>query len=44
MWQRLMRKTFAPRRPPVFMEQWPLALVTTFLLVAGVVLAVQVFR
>ena len=37
MWRRLMRKSMAPRRPLLFLEQWPLALVTAILLVAGVV-------
>jgi hypothetical protein len=28
MWRRLRRKTFAPRRPAIFPEQWGLVLVT----------------
>lgn len=35
MWRRLMRRTFTPRRPPLFMEQWALALVTGGLLLLG---------
>lgn len=40
MWRRLRRRTFAPRRPAVFPEQWPLVLVTAVLLLAGLALAV----
>lgn len=36
MWRRLMRKTFAPRRPPLFMEQWAPALVTAAVIVGGI--------
>lgn len=32
-----MRKTFAPRRPLLFMEQWALALATVGLIVLGIV-------
>ncbi|MFL5819271.1 MAG: hypothetical protein ACJ76S_01110 [Solirubrobacteraceae bacterium] len=44
MWRRLMRRTFAPRRPPLFMEQWALALVTVVLLGAGIALAIGLLR
>jgi hypothetical protein len=44
MWRRLMRRTFAPRRPPLYMEQWPLALVTVVLLVVGVAFALAVVK
>jgi hypothetical protein len=44
MWRRLMRRTFAPRRPPLFMEQWAPALVTAALIAGGVVLAVYLLR
>lgn len=44
MWRRLMRKTFAPRRPLLFMEQWALALVTAALLLGGVALAFAIAR
>ena len=44
MWRRLMRRTFAPRRPPLFMEQWALALVTAVLLAGGIALALGLFR
>ena len=44
MWRRLMRRTFAPRRPPLFMEQWALALVTAVALVAGIALALGLLR
>jgi hypothetical protein len=39
-----MRRTFAPRRPPLFMEQWPLALVTFALLAAGILAALGAWR
>ncbi|HEU4658802.1 MAG TPA: hypothetical protein VFR97_14835 [Capillimicrobium sp.] len=39
MWRRLRRRTFAPRRPAVFPEQWPLVAVTALALAAGIVLA-----
>jgi hypothetical protein len=39
MWRRLRRRTFAPRRPAVFPEQWGLVLLT-FLAVAGGIAAV----
>jgi hypothetical protein len=38
MWKRLRRRTFAPRRPAVFPEQWGLALVTLLALAGGVAL------
>ena len=44
MWRRLMRRTFAPRRPPLFMEQWALALVTVVALAAGIALALGLLR
>jgi hypothetical protein len=37
MWSRLRRRSLAPRRPLLFREQIPLAIVTVGLLVAGVV-------
>jgi hypothetical protein len=40
MWRRLMRRSFDPRRPPVYMEQWPLALVCAVVIVASVVVVV----
>ena len=39
MWSRLRRRSMAPRRPMLFREQIPLAIVTVGLLVAGVVFA-----
>jgi hypothetical protein len=36
MWRRLRRKTFAPRRPIVFPEQWGLVLVTAAAIVGGI--------
>ena len=44
MWRRLMRRTFAPLRPPLFMEQWALALVTAVLLAAGIALVLGAWR
>jgi hypothetical protein len=35
-----MRRSMAPRRPVLFEEQWPLALVTGLLLLGGVGAAV----
>jgi hypothetical protein len=40
MWNRVKRRTFAPRRPAVFPEQWGLVIVTAIVLVAGVALVV----
>ena len=36
MWRRLRRRTFAPRRPVLFPEQYGLALVTVVVIVAGI--------
>lgn len=36
MWRRLRRKTFAPRRPAVFPEQWGLLLVTLLAIGGGI--------
>jgi hypothetical protein len=36
MWRRLSRRTLAPRRPVLFMEQWALALLTAAALVVGI--------
>jgi hypothetical protein len=35
MWKRLRRRTFAPRRPVVFPDQWGLVLVTAIVVVGG---------
>jgi hypothetical protein len=42
MWKRVRRRSFAPRRPAVFPEQWGLVLVTALVVLGGaaVVLAV----
>jgi hypothetical protein len=40
MWRRFRRKTFAPRRPVVFPEQWGLVLVTALVLGGSVALVV----
>jgi hypothetical protein len=36
MWRRLRRRTFAPRRPAVFPEQWGLVLVTALAIAGGI--------
>ncbi len=40
MWKRFRRRSFAPRRPAVFPEQWGLVLVTTLAVVGGLALIV----
>jgi hypothetical protein len=42
MWQRLRRRTFGPRRPAVFPEQWGLVLVTALCVALGVAAIVLV--
>lgn len=42
MWSRFRRRTFAPRRPAVFGEQWPLVVVTTVVIVASVAVVIWV--
>jgi len=42
MWRRVRRRTFAPRRPAVFPEQWGLVLVTALVIVFGIVVVVLV--
>ena len=42
MWRRLRRKTFAPRRPAVFPEQWGLVLVTAGVIAGGVYLTIRI--
>ena len=42
MWKRYRRKTFAPRRPAVFPEQWGLILVTFLCIAMGVAAVVLV--
>lgn len=42
MWRRLRRRTFAPRRPVVFPEQWGLALVTCLAIALGIAFVVLV--
>jgi hypothetical protein len=38
MWKRVRRKTFGPRRPAVFPEQWGLVLVTVLVILGSVAL------
>jgi hypothetical protein len=40
MWNRVKRRTFAPRRPAIFPEQWGLVIVTAIVLLGGVALVV----
>jgi hypothetical protein len=42
MWRRLRRRTFAPRRPVVFPEQWGLVLVTALAIAGGIAAVVWV--
>jgi hypothetical protein len=42
MWRRLRRRTFAPRRPVVFPEQWGLVLATALAIAGGVAAVVWV--
>jgi len=42
MWKRHRRRTFAPRRPAVFPEQWGLILVTSLVVALGVAAVVLV--
>ena len=36
MWKRFRRRSFGPRRPAVFPEQWPLVAVTLLALAIGI--------
>ncbi|HEV2754366.1 MAG TPA: hypothetical protein VG318_01140 [Actinomycetota bacterium] len=36
LWKRFRRRSFAPRRPAVFPEQWPLVAVTLLALAIGI--------
>jgi hypothetical protein len=38
MWRRLRRRTMAPRRPVLYPDQWPLAVVTAVVLVGSIAL------
>ncbi len=40
MWKRFRRRSFAPRRPAVFPEQWGLVLVTALAVVVGIAVVV----
>jgi hypothetical protein len=42
MWNRLRGRTFAPRRPAVFPDQWGLVLVTAIVVVGGLGVVVYV--
>jgi hypothetical protein len=40
MWKRSRRRTFAPRRPAVFPDQWGLVLVTAIAIAGGIAAAI----
>jgi hypothetical protein len=40
LWKRFRRRSFGPRRPAVFEEQWPLVVVTLLVLAFGVAVVV----
>jgi len=40
MWSRLRRRSFAPNRPAVFPEQWPLLAVSLAAIVLGLAVVV----
>jgi hypothetical protein len=42
MWKRVRRKSFAPRRPAVFPEQWGLILVVGLAVALGLVAVILV--
>jgi hypothetical protein len=42
VWKRFRRRSFGPRRPVLFPEQWPLAILTILTLVASIVLVLYV--
>jgi hypothetical protein len=43
MWRRFRRRSFGPRRPAVFPEQWGLVLVTVLVLLLGIAAVVAAF-
>lgn len=42
MWKRFRRRSFAPRRPAVFPEQWPLVVLTGIVVLMGILAVVYV--
>jgi hypothetical protein len=44
MWRRVRRRSFAPRRPILFAEQWPLAALTAIALIGGIVAVIVAYR
>jgi hypothetical protein len=44
MWRRFRRRSLAPRRPVLFMEQWALAALTAVALVIGIAAVVWAVR
>ena len=44
MWRKLRRKTFAPRRPVLFPEQYALAALTAVVLVGSIVIVILALK
>ena len=44
MWRKLRRKTFAPRRPALFPEQYALAALTAVVLVGSIVIVILALK
>ncbi len=42
LWKRFRRRSFGPRRPAVFPEQWPLVVVTLLVIAGSIALVVAV--
>ena len=42
MWKRFRRRSFAPRRPAVFPEQWALVVLTAVVVIMGVAACIYV--
>ena len=42
LWKRFRRRSFGPRRPAVFPEQWPLVAVTLLVVAGSIALVVAV--
>jgi hypothetical protein len=44
MWRKLRRKTFAPRRPLLFPEQYALAVLTAVVLLGSIVIVILALK
>jgi hypothetical protein len=42
LWKRFRRRSFGPRRPAVFPEQWPLVVVTLLVIAGSIALVAWV--